>query len=71
MDLLQDVSQRIAQMQSGEQVIISAQALFISRADFHSMLAFLNKESKQGHFAIEGHGSSSWFELTSLTINKF
>lgn len=35
MDQLQEISQRIAQMKSGEQVTLRAQELLISRADFH------------------------------------
>ncbi len=71
MDLLNQISKKIAGLQAGEKWTVSAQDLLISRADFQSISVFLSRESEKGLFIVDVPTSlKSWFERTSLTIVK-
>lgn len=71
MDLLNHVSHRIAALDSGEQWIVSAQKLLISRADFQSLSVFLTRESEKGHFSLSLESESlTWHDEPSVTIIK-
>jgi hypothetical protein len=71
MDLLNHVSHRIAALDSGEQWIVSAQKLLLSRADFQSLSVFLSRESEKGLFSLSPEGfSSTWYDETIVTITK-
>ena len=71
MDLLNQISKKIAGLQAGEKWTVSAQDLLISRADFQSISVFLSRESERGLFIVDVPTSlKSWFERTSLTIVK-
>ncbi|WP_448761594.1 hypothetical protein [Acinetobacter tandoii] len=71
MDLLNHVSHRIAALDSGEQWIVSAQKLLISRTDFQSLSIFLSRESEKGHFSISPQGlNSSYHAEPVVTIIK-
>lgn len=71
MNFLNNISERITHLKSGEHVTISAQELLISRADFQSVLVYLKHESKKGDFLIQDEALvENWFDRTSLTINK-
>ncbi|MEG0344515.1 MAG: hypothetical protein RR633_20185 [Acinetobacter sp.] len=71
MDLLSQISNRIAQLHSGEKWTVSVQDLLISRADFQSISVFLKHESKKGLFSLAcAEKAKSRFDQTSLTIIK-
>jgi len=71
MDLLKQISNRIAQLHSGEKWTISIQDLLISRTDFQSIFVFLTRESEKGLFSLSNSGqATSKFDQTSLTIIK-
>ena len=71
MDLLNQISKKIAGLQAGEKWTVSAQDLLISRTDFQSISVFLSRESEKGLFIVDVPTSlKSWFERTSLTIVK-
>ena len=71
MDLLNQISKKIAGLQAGEKWTVSAQDLLISRADFQSISVFLSRESEKGLFTVDVPTSlKNWFERTSLTIVK-
>lgn len=52
MDILNRITRKIAALPAGEECIISAQELWLSRADFQSVSAFLSRESEKGSFSI-------------------
>ncbi|OTG91707.1 hypothetical protein [Acinetobacter sp. ANC 3832] len=71
MDMLNQISNRIATLNSGEKWTVSAQELLISRADFQSISVFFSRESEKGQFSIDLPSSlRTWFEQTSFTIIK-
>ncbi|MHA3893430.1 hypothetical protein [Acinetobacter sp. GXMZU3951] len=71
MDLLNHVSRRIASLDSGEQWIVSAQQLLISRADFQSLSVFLSRESEKGHFSLAPHSIPfTWHNEPEVTVIK-
>ncbi|HEX5382016.1 hypothetical protein ACNAUY_03070 [Acinetobacter tibetensis] len=71
MDLLNHVSHRIAALDSGEQWIVSAQKLLISRTDFQSLSVFLSRESEKGLFSLSPQGfSATWHDEPVVTIIK-
>lgn len=71
MDLLNQISNRIAQLHSGEKWTVSVQDLLISRADFQSLFVFLNRESEKGLFSLKDiEKAQTRFTQTSLTIVK-
>lgn len=71
MDLPYQISNRIAQLNSGEKWTVSIQDLLISRADFQSLSVFLHRESEKGTFSLgDSEKTKLRFGLTSLTIIK-
>ena len=71
MDLLNQISNKISALHSGEKCTISVQDLQISRNDFQSMSVFLSRESEKGLFSIDlSQPVKTWFEQTSVTIIK-
>lgn len=71
MDLPYQISNRIAQLRSGEKWTISIQDLLISRADFQSLSVFLSRESEKGTFSLgDSEKAKPRFGLTSFTIIK-
>ena len=71
MDLPYQISNRIAQLRSGEKWTVSIQDLLISRADFQSLSVFLSRESENGTFSLgDAENAKLRFGLTSLTITK-
>ncbi|MBJ9953352.1 MULTISPECIES: hypothetical protein [unclassified Acinetobacter] len=71
MDLLKQISNRIAQLRSGEKWTLSIQDLFVSRADFQSISVFLCRESEKGQFSLKHTDQlTAGFDGTSLTIVK-
>jgi hypothetical protein len=71
MDLLNQISDRIAQLHTGEKWTLSIQDLLISRADFQSLSVFLFRESEKGSFFLSDTDQlKSRFGRTSLTIIK-
>jgi hypothetical protein len=71
MDLLNHVSHRISALDSGEQWIVSAQKLLISRADFQSLSVFLTRESEKGHFSLSPKSENlTWHDEPAVTIIK-
>ena len=70
-DLLNQISNRIAQLSSGEKWTVSIQDLWISRTDFQSLAVFLCRESENGTFSFtEIEKTTPRFDRTSLTIIK-
>ena len=71
MDLLNQISNKISALHSGEKCTISVQDLQISRNDFQAMSVFLSRESEKGLFSIDlSPPVKTWFEQTSITITK-
>ena len=71
MTALNQISNRISTLDSGERWTISVQDLLLSRSDFQSISVFLDRESEKGLFSVDSPNPlSSWFERTSLTITK-
>lgn len=71
MNMLNQISEQIAVLNSGEKWTVSAQDLMISRADFHSISVFLTRESEKGIFSIDQDLlQNTWFKPTALTITK-
>lgn len=71
MDLLNQISNQIEQLNSGEKWTVSVQDLLISRADFQSVSVFLSRESEKGLFSLSDLGTIKVrFDQTSLTIIK-
>jgi len=55
MDILSQITQKIALLRCGEQCVISAEELLIGRDDFHSLTVYLNRTSEQGGFSVVGN----------------
>ncbi|WP_071890146.1 hypothetical protein [Acinetobacter larvae] len=71
MDVLQKICNQIILLNTGEHWTLSAQELFISRSDFHSISVFLSRESEKGAFSLTALPSCNPLDLsTSLTIIK-
>lgn len=71
MNLLHQISTHINNLHSGEKWTLSAQELFISRADFQSLSLFLSREAEKGEFSIQIPESlRSWLGNTSVTVIK-
>ena len=49
MDILNQISTQIAALDSGEKWSVSAQDLWISHADFHSVSIYISREAEKGH----------------------
>jgi hypothetical protein len=52
MDILNRLSTQISALATGEQWIVSAQDLMISRTDFQSLSVYLSRESQGGSFSV-------------------
>lgn len=71
MDMLNQISNRIATLSSGETMTLTAQNLLISRGDFQAISVYLSRESEKGQFSIDlPKRLATWFEQTSLTVIK-
>ena len=71
MDMLDQISEQIAVLDSGEKWTLSAQDLLFSGADFHSISVFLSLDSEKGFFSIEQDlPKKQWFQPTEITITK-
>ena len=71
MDTLNQISNHIHQLHTGEQWTLSVQDLLISRTDFQCISFFLSRESDKGHFSLLEEGqTNSYIGHTSLTIIK-
>ncbi len=72
MDLLTQISKRIAKLNSGEKWTISAQDLLLSRTDFQSISVYLSrKAAEKGDFSVSTPESlTPWYGNTSFTIIK-
>ncbi len=66
MDILHRISRRIDALPAGEQWVVSAQDLWISRADFQSISVFLSRESQKGGFSV----SAPVERGASVTVTK-
>ncbi len=71
MNILNQVSAKIAALDSGEQWILTPQNLWMSRADFQSLSVYLSQYANQGNYSINcAKQSSAWLGHTSLTVIK-
>ncbi|OTH00465.1 hypothetical protein [Acinetobacter sp. ANC 4973] len=71
MDILHQISTQIAALNSGEKWQLSAQDLFISHADFHSLSIYISREAKKGQFSVSSPALlGSWVGSTAVTITK-
>lgn len=71
MDILNHISTQIAALSSGEKWNISAQDLWVSHADFHSVSIYISRESEKGLFSVSiPPALSAWMGNTSLTVTK-
>jgi len=70
MDILNQISTQIAALNSGEKWHLSAQDLFISHADFHSLSIYISREAKKGQFSVSSPALlGSWVGSTAVIIN--
>lgn len=71
MDILNRVSAQIAALDSGDQWVVTAQDLWMSRADFQSLAVYLSRQADQGAYSIElMQERPVWIGQTSLTVTK-
>lgn len=71
MTILNRVSAKIDTLNSGEQWVITAQDLWMSRSDFHSLSVYLSRESMNGHFSVQTQEPKlAWLGATSLKVIK-
>lgn len=71
MNLLSNISEQIALLNTGETWTLSAQDLYMSRHDFSSLSVFLKYESQNGTFSVTTPETlQSGLGLTSLTVIK-
>lgn len=71
MDILSNISKKIAQLNTGESWTLSAYDLYMSRNDFSSLSVFLVRESQNGCFSIiVPEAIKPWLGTTSLTVIK-
>ena len=71
MDILNQISTQIAALDSGEKWSVSAQDLWISHADFHSVSIYISREAEKGLFSVSTSVAlNSWVASTSVTITK-
>lgn len=69
MDILNQVSRHIQALNTGEQWILTAQDLLVSRSDFHALSLYLSRESTKGQYSISPTQSLMTADL-SLTVVK-
>ncbi len=71
MDILNQISRKIDTLSSGEQWIITAQDLLVSRNDFQSLSIYLSRESEKGNFCVQAANDfASYLGHTSITVVK-
>ena len=71
MDILNQVSAKIAALNSGDQWVLTAQDLWISRADFQSLAVYLSYQADQGSYSVDLIKQiPNWIGGTSLTVTK-
>jgi len=71
MDILNQISTQIAALDSGETWRVSAQDLFMSHADFHSVSIYISREAEKGQFSVSIPAVfSSWIGSSSVTVTK-
>ncbi|MBK0064692.1 MULTISPECIES: hypothetical protein [unclassified Acinetobacter] len=71
MNILSNISEQIAQLNTGETWTLSAQDLYMSRNDFSSLSIFLKNESQNGTFSVNiPETLKSGLGSTSLTVTK-
>ena len=71
MDILSNISKKIAQLNTGESWTLSVYDLYMSRNDFSSLSVFLARESQNGCFSIiVPDAIKPWLGTTSLTVIK-
>ncbi|SPL70801.1 hypothetical protein [Acinetobacter stercoris] len=71
MNMLNNISKRIATLNSGEKWTVTAQELLISRGDFQAISVFLSRESEKGHFSIDiPQTIQPWLNVPSITVIK-
>ncbi|WP_297426718.1 hypothetical protein [uncultured Acinetobacter sp.] len=71
MNILNQVSTKIAALKSGDQWVVTAKDLWISRADFQSLAVYLARQASEGDFSINDmQQRSAWLDQASLTVLK-
>ncbi|MBJ9986452.1 hypothetical protein IAE19_13520 [Acinetobacter sp. S40] len=71
MNILSNISEQIAQLNTGETWTLSAQDLYMSRNNFSSLSIFLKNESQNGTFSVNiPETLKSGLGSTSLTVTK-
>ena len=71
MDILNQISTQISAMDSGETWRVSAQDLFMSHADFHSVSIYISREAEKGQFSVSIPAVlSSWIGSSAVTVTK-
>ena len=71
MDILNQVSAKIAALDSGDQWVLTAKELWMSRADFQSLSVYLSREAAQGDFSIDlAQNMPAWLGHSSVTVTK-
>jgi hypothetical protein len=72
MDILKQISTQIAALDSGQKWRVSAQDLWISHADFHSVSIYIVREAEKGQFSVSIPAAlSSSVGSTAVTITKY
>lgn len=71
MDILNQVSTKIAALKSGDQWVVTAKDLWMSRADFQSLAVYLARQANEGNFSIrEIDHTSARLDQAALTVLK-
>ena len=71
MDIMNHITAHLAQLNTGDTWTLSAQDLYMSRADFSSLSMLLKHQSEQGTFSVSLPESlKSWLGSTSVTLTK-
>jgi hypothetical protein len=71
MDILNQVSAKIAALHSGDQWVLTAEELWMSRTDFQSLSVYLVRQATQGDFSIDlAKQISAWSGHSSVTVTK-
>jgi hypothetical protein len=71
MDILNQVSAKIAALSSGDQWVLTAQDLWLSRGDFQSLAVYLSYQADQGAYSVDlTQQMPTWIGHTSLTVTK-
>lgn len=71
MNVFDQINRRIALLKPGEHWTLGPSDLFLSRADFLSINAFIQEEAKKGVFSVKVHQNATHdFSCNALTIIK-